>query len=152
MQLNPLSSSMSIQDQTWPQIIGKAFPKIMWLVILCRVLGYCVKNYYLINRQAVKRTTTYAWKHAAFSAELAATEMLKNTKNHDSSSREKYWNQCRECFGYEGRHFDGFSDTFCRTEVLYMFSVLEQTYYSIGRLEGGNLFLTFDKSDLHVAW
>ena len=33
-----------------------------------------------------------------------------------------------------------------------MFSVLEQTYYSIGRLEGGNLFLTFDKSDLHVAW
>ena len=49
----------------------------MWLIILFRVAGYCVKNYYMINRQAVKRTTTYAGNHAAFSAELAAAEMLK---------------------------------------------------------------------------
>jgi hypothetical protein len=67
-------------DSILAQLVAKPFPKIMWLIILFRVLGYCVKNYYLINRQAVKRTTTYAGKHAAFSAELAATEMLQKFK------------------------------------------------------------------------
>jgi hypothetical protein len=43
----------------------------------------------MINRQAVKRTTTYAGKHAAFSAELAAAEMLKSKKNKSDKS-EKY--------------------------------------------------------------
>jgi hypothetical protein len=61
--------------------LGKAFPKIMWVIILSRVAGYCVKNYFMINRQARKRTTTYAGKHAAFSAELETAEMLKTTKD-----------------------------------------------------------------------
>jgi hypothetical protein len=61
------------------ELASKAFPKIMWLIILFRVAGYCVKNYYMINRQAIKRMTTYAGNHSAFSAELAAAEMLKKT-------------------------------------------------------------------------
>lgn len=52
----------------------------MWAIVLSRVVGYCVKNYYMVNRQAVKRTTKYAGNHAAFSAELATAEMLKNQK------------------------------------------------------------------------
>ena len=59
------------------QLLSKGFAKIMWLIIIFRVTGYCVKNYFMVNRQAVKRTTTYAGKPAAFSAELTATEMLK---------------------------------------------------------------------------
>ena len=51
------------------------------MIILCRVAGYCAKNYFMINRHAVKRTTTYAGKPSAFSAELAATEMLKVKSN-----------------------------------------------------------------------
>ena len=58
MQLYPWSTG--IQATTLPQLAIKAFPKVMWLVILLRALGYCVKNYYYINRQAQKRTTTYA--------------------------------------------------------------------------------------------
>jgi hypothetical protein len=61
--------------------LGKAFPKIMWVIVLFRVAGYCAKNYFMINRQARKRTTTYAGKHAAFSAELETAEMLKTTKD-----------------------------------------------------------------------
>ena len=79
MQLSP---HFRPHDATLAQLVGKAFPKVMWLIILFRVTGYCVKNYYMINRQAIKRTTTYAGKHAAFSAELAAAEMLKSTKNN----------------------------------------------------------------------
>jgi hypothetical protein len=77
MQLSP---TIVGDDLTMAQLAGKAFPKVMWLIILGRVMGYCVKNYYLINRQAVKRATMYAGKHAAFSAELAATEMLQKNK------------------------------------------------------------------------
>jgi len=77
MQLSPWSVA---DDSTFSQLLSKGFAKFMWVVILGRVLGYCIKNYYLINRQAVKRTTTYAGKRAAFSAELAAAEMLKKTK------------------------------------------------------------------------
>jgi len=74
MQLSP---NFYYEGATFAELATKAFPKIMWLIILFRVMGYCIKNYYMINRQAVKRTTTYAGKHAAFSAELAAAEMLK---------------------------------------------------------------------------
>lgn len=77
MQLSPFNVA---DDSTFSQLLSKGFAKLMWLVILGRVLGYCIKNYYLISRQAVKRTTTYAGKHAAFSAELAAAEMLKKSK------------------------------------------------------------------------
>eukprot|EP00547_Thalassionema_nitzschioides_P005160 CAMPEP_0194217836 /NCGR_PEP_ID=MMETSP0156-20130528/22354_1 /TAXON_ID=33649 /ORGANISM="Thalassionema nitzschioides, Strain L26-B" /LENGTH=935 /DNA_ID=CAMNT_0038946981 /DNA_START=15 /DNA_END=2819 /DNA_ORIENTATION=+ len=69
MQLSPWNVA---DDSTLPQLLNKGFAKIMWIIIQARVLGYCVKNYYLISRQARKRTTTYAGKQAAFSAELAA--------------------------------------------------------------------------------
>jgi len=63
------------------QWFGRAFPKIMWVIILARAAGYCAKNYFMINRQAVRRATTYAGKHAAFSAELETAQKLKNIKN-----------------------------------------------------------------------
>jgi hypothetical protein len=78
MQLSPWNVA---DNSTLPQLINKGFAKLMWLVLLGRVLGYCIKNFYLISRQARKRTTTYAGKQAAFSAELAAAEMLKKTNN-----------------------------------------------------------------------
>lgn len=77
MQLSPWDI---VDDSTLGQIFSKSLSKFMWLIILGRVLGYCVKNYYLIGRQAIKRTTTYAGKYSAFSAELAAAEMLKKSK------------------------------------------------------------------------
>lgn len=77
MQLSPWNV---IDDSTLGQILSKSFSKFMWFIILGRVLGYCIKNYYLIGRQAIKRTTTYAGKFSAFSAELAAAEMLKKNK------------------------------------------------------------------------
>lgn len=75
MQLSP--PTIDFSNTKGMELFGQLFPKLLWLTILARVMGYCVKNYYMINRQAVKRTTTYAGKHSAFSAELAATEMLK---------------------------------------------------------------------------
>jgi len=77
MQLSPLN----VPDaSTLPQLLKKGYAKLMWAIILARVLGYCIKNYYMVNRQAVKRTTTYAGNHAAFSAELATAEVLKQKK------------------------------------------------------------------------
>lgn len=61
------------------QWLGKEFPRITWLIILFRVAGYCLKNYYMINRQAYKRISTYAGKHAAFSAELETAQKLKQS-------------------------------------------------------------------------
>ena len=77
MQLSPLNKA---DPSTLLQLLKKGYAKIMWLIILGRVLGYCIKNYYMVNRQALKRTTTYAGKHAAFSAELATAEILKKQK------------------------------------------------------------------------
>jgi hypothetical protein len=77
MQLFPMNVADS---STLPQLVNKGFAKLMWLIILGRVLGYCIKNYYMINRQAVKRVTRYAGNHSAFSAELATAEMLKTKK------------------------------------------------------------------------
>lgn len=75
MQLSPLN----VPDaSTFPQLVKKGYAKLMWAVVLSRVLGYCVKNYFMVNRQAVKRITKYAGNHAAFSAELATAEMLRN--------------------------------------------------------------------------
>lgn len=68
-------------ELSFAQRFGVAFPRIMWAIVLFRVTGYCVKNYFMINRQARKRTTTYAGKHAAFSAELETAEKLKTTKD-----------------------------------------------------------------------
>lgn len=74
MQLSPLEM---VATSTLPQLIRKGYKKLMWLIVLGRVLGYCVKNYYMVNRQAMRRATTYENNHAAFSAELQTTEMLK---------------------------------------------------------------------------
>ena len=63
------------------QWLSKAFPKIMWIVILARAAGYCAKNYFMINRQAERRATIYAGKHAAFSAELETAQQLKAAKD-----------------------------------------------------------------------
>ena len=77
MQLNPWNMA---DTSTLKQLLSKGFTKLIWLSILIRVLGYCIKNYYYITRKAVKRATTFAGKQAAFSAELAATDVLKKTK------------------------------------------------------------------------
>ena len=73
--------TVPLPPTTQLQWLGRAFPKIMWVIILGRAAGYCAKNYFMINRQAVRRATTYAGKHAAFSAELEAAEKLKKTKD-----------------------------------------------------------------------
>jgi hypothetical protein len=76
MQMSPWNVP---DDSTIPKLLSKGFAKLMWVIILGRVLGYCIKNYYMINRQAAKRTTTYVGRNAAFKAELATAEMLKKT-------------------------------------------------------------------------
>lgn len=77
IQLSPWNAA---DDSTLTQILQKGFAKFMWLIVLGRVLGYCIKNYYLITRRAVKRTTTYAGKNSAFSAEVEVAGMLKKAK------------------------------------------------------------------------
>jgi hypothetical protein len=77
MQLSPLSSA---GPSTLLELIKKGYSKLMWFIILSRVFGYCVKNYYMVNRQALKRATTYAGNSAAFSAELATADVLKKQK------------------------------------------------------------------------
>ena len=77
MQLSPLN----VPDaSTFPQLLKKGYRKLMFGIFLSRVLGYCIKNYYMVNRQAVKRATTYAGNHAAFSAKMATTELLSKKK------------------------------------------------------------------------
>lgn len=66
---------------TLKQILSKSYAKLVWFTILCRVLGFCVKNYYLIQRQAMKRMTTYSGKLYAFSAKLETDAVLKRVKN-----------------------------------------------------------------------
>jgi hypothetical protein len=78
-----LSLNVVMEDATFAELAGKALPKIMWLIIVGRAAGYCVKNYSMINRQAVKRATAYAGNHSAFSTELAAAQTLKNQKKKE---------------------------------------------------------------------
>ncbi|KAL3756468.1 hypothetical protein ACHAWU_009862 [Discostella pseudostelligera] len=78
MQLNQLRQG---SDPTWKQLLPKTYAKLVWLTILCRVFGFCMKNYYLIGRQAMKRTTTYSGKLHAFNAKLQTDAMLKRAKN-----------------------------------------------------------------------
>ena len=77
MQLNQLKPG---NDHVWKQLMPKSYAKFVWLTILCRVYGFCIKNYYLIGRQAMKRTTTYSGKLHAFNAKLQTDAMLKKTK------------------------------------------------------------------------
>jgi hypothetical protein len=77
MQLSPWSAA---DASTLPELLSKGFKKLMWLTILCRVLGYNIKNYYLTNRQAVKRISTFLGNHAAFSAAIVTGDLLKKDK------------------------------------------------------------------------
>lgn len=52
--------------------------------ILLRVFGFCVKNYYLIGRQAMKRVTTYSGKLYAFSAKLETDAVLKREQKRNN--------------------------------------------------------------------
>jgi len=67
-------------NSTLSQTISKCLPKLMWFILMGRVLGYILKNYYMIGRKAVKRATTFAGKNASFSAELQTSALLKRTK------------------------------------------------------------------------
>ena len=80
MQLSQLTSG-GTTDQIWKELLPKSYAKLVWLTILCRVYGFCVKNYYLIGRQAMKRTTTYSGKLHAFNAKLQTDAMLKKIKS-----------------------------------------------------------------------
>ena len=73
MQINRLMKGESVLTQ----LIPKSYGKLVWMTILFRVFGFCCKNYYLIGRQAMKRTTTYSGKLHAFDAKLHTDAMLK---------------------------------------------------------------------------
>lgn len=79
MQLNQLKEG---NEPIWLQLLPKSYSKLVWLTILFRVFGFCVKNYYLIGRQAMKRTTTYHGKLYAFDAKMQTDTILKKTKNY----------------------------------------------------------------------
>ena len=76
-----LSPWYMLDDTPPAQLFTKGLTKLMWFIIMGRVLGYCIKNYYMIGRKAVKRTTTFAEKNASFSAEMHTSELLKRTKD-----------------------------------------------------------------------
>ncbi|EJK63190.1 hypothetical protein THAOC_16170 [Thalassiosira oceanica] len=78
MQINQLSRESDVP--LWRQLMPKSYAKLVWLTILCRVFGFCIKNYYLIGRQAVQRTTVYSGKLYAFNAKLETDAMLKRIK------------------------------------------------------------------------
>jgi hypothetical protein len=69
---------------TLPQLLKRGYAKLMWVVFLSRIIGYCIKNYYMVNRHAMKLTTTYAGKHSSFSAEIATSELLKSQRSRIS--------------------------------------------------------------------
>lgn len=77
MQLYPWKEGSTF---TLKQLLSTSYAKIVWFTILLRVFGYCVKNYYLIGRQAMKRVTTYSGKLYAFSAKLETDAVLKRAK------------------------------------------------------------------------
>lgn len=76
MQINQLK-----RGDIMRQLLPKSYAKIVWITILCRVFGFCIKNYYLIGRQAMKRTTTYSGKLHAFNAKLHTDAILKQAKD-----------------------------------------------------------------------
>ena len=62
--------SQTIFQSEIPQALTKALPKLMWFITMESVLGYSMKHYYKIGRQALKRTTTcdFLAKSPTFSA------------------------------------------------------------------------------------
>ena len=77
MQLSPFKIG---SDFSFTHLIPTSYAKIVWTTILCRVFGFCLKNYYLTGRQAMKRTTTYSGKLHAFDAKLQTDSFLKKAK------------------------------------------------------------------------
>lgn len=77
MQLPPFKTG---SDFSLSHIIPTSYSKIVWTTILLRVFGFCVKNYYLTGRQAMKRTTTYSGKLHAFEAKLHTDSFLQKAK------------------------------------------------------------------------
>lgn len=77
MQLSPFKIG---SDFSFTHLIPTSYGKIGWTIILCRVFGFCLKNYYLTGRQAMKRTTTYSGKLHAFDAKLQTDSFLKKSK------------------------------------------------------------------------
>jgi len=75
MQLAPWSLA---DDSTLKQMIKKMAKKLLWFIFIGRILVSCIKNYYMVNRQAVKRFTIYADNQAAFAADVATQEILKD--------------------------------------------------------------------------
>lgn len=71
---------IDIEGMSLSQSMSKLLPKLTWYIILARVIGYVMKNYFMIGRKAVKRTTTFAGKNSAFTAELETSELLKRAK------------------------------------------------------------------------
>ncbi|KAL7501282.1 hypothetical protein ACHAWT_011087 [Skeletonema menzelii] len=81
MQLPPFKTG---SDFSFTHLIPTSYAKIVWTTILLRVFGFCVKNYYLTGRQAMKRTTTYSGKLHAFEAKLHTDSFLKKAKKDQS--------------------------------------------------------------------
>ena len=81
MQLSPFKIG---SDFSFTHLIPTSYAKIVWATILLRVFGFCVKNYYLTGRQAMKRTTTYSGKLHAFEAKLHTDSFLKKAKKDQS--------------------------------------------------------------------
>mmetsp|Transcript_6820 Transcript_6820/g.15077 ORF Transcript_6820/g.15077 Transcript_6820/m.15077 type:complete len:1260 (-) Transcript_6820:80-3859(-) len=77
MQLNQMKKEGN--ELIWKQLIPQTYSKLVWLTILARAFGFCIKNYYLVGRQAMKRTTTYSGKLHAFNAKLQTDAMLKRS-------------------------------------------------------------------------
>jgi hypothetical protein len=81
MQLSPFKIG---SDFSFTHLIPTSYAKIVWTTILLRVFGFCLKNYYLTGRQAMKRTTTYSGKLHAFEAKLHTDSFLKKAKKDQS--------------------------------------------------------------------
>eukprot|EP00985_Skeletonema_marinoi_P010034 scaffold4726_cov103-Skeletonema_marinoi.AAC.2 len=81
MQIPPFKAG---SDFSFTHLIPTSYAKIVWTTILLRVFGFCVKNYYLTGRQAMKRTTTYSGKLHAFEAKLHTDSFLKKAKKDQS--------------------------------------------------------------------
>lgn len=85
---NSLSPWSELQLSPWYNVgpmppalaVTKLMPKLMWFIIMGRVLGYCIKNYYMIGRKAIKRTDTFADKNASLFGEIRTSDLLRKAK------------------------------------------------------------------------
>jgi len=73
MQLNPPGLGNVDLVETLQKNAGKA----VWAWILLRVLGFCVKNFYRISRQAKRKIGVYGGDEEGFMAEVIGSDLLK---------------------------------------------------------------------------